>query len=287
MARRALGRVVSARGVIGGLTMVAPLAIDEERALYPLITAGREAESRLAEGSLAPGERHRLQRARQAGQEAESLLLRATCGLVRARVVERGYRFGNEELEAAGIEGLVNALKRFDPSKGARFSTYANYWIAKLVNQAVQQQSGLSDTEMRRVLAFQKAQRASPQRELSVAEVAAALGVDLARARETMQISRDLQARRYEATTFDESVELRARSNPASAPAWVIEELKRLTGEDFDAFWQHTFHTMSMTELAAERGISRQAMAKRLERCRRAVQASPSAARLEEWLASQ
>ena len=45
-------------------------------------------------------------------------------------------------------KGLVNALHRFDPEKGNRFSTYANYWIMKLVNQAIRQQAGLSESEM-------------------------------------------------------------------------------------------------------------------------------------------
>src|ERR1019366_10200751 len=99
--------------------------------------------------SSDPHGRQRLLRARQEGQEAESTLLRATFGPVRARVLERGYRFYNEDLEAAGVEGLVNALRRFDPEMGTRFSTYANYWIMKLVNQTVQQQAGLSEVEMR------------------------------------------------------------------------------------------------------------------------------------------
>jgi DNA-directed RNA polymerase specialized sigma subunit len=120
-------------------------------------------------------ERRTLQRQRHAGQTAESLLLQSTLGLVRARVTERGYRFGNEELEAAGVEGLVNALHRFDPEKGTRFSTYANYWIMKLVNQAIQQQAGLTDSEMRLVLAVQKLARSNPNKELTKREIAASL----------------------------------------------------------------------------------------------------------------
>jgi len=103
--------------VIGGLEMTAPLSVEEERSLYPLIQQGRRAEQLLERGSTDATERRRLLRQRHAGQEAESKLLRATLGLVRTRVVERGYRFGNDELEAAGVEALVNALRRFDPSK--------------------------------------------------------------------------------------------------------------------------------------------------------------------------
>src|ERR1035437_3730456 len=137
---------------VGGLRMLKPLTIDEERSLLPVITRGREAARRLDVESPDVGATRMLRREREEGQRAESTLLRATCGLVRMRVVERGYRFGDEELEAAGVEGLVNALHRFDPDKGNRFSTYANYWIMKLVNQAIRQQAGLTESEMGYVL---------------------------------------------------------------------------------------------------------------------------------------
>ena len=274
--------------MIGGLAIVAPLSVDEERRLYPIIVRGREAAATLdatpaPEGAL----RRRLLRQRHAGQEAESLLLRATCGLVRRRVHERGYRFGNEELEAAGIEGLVNALSRFEPERGTRFSTYANYWIMKLVNQAVQQQAGLSDGEMRLVLQLQKLQRATPERPLTRREVARALAITQSRAEEVMQMNRDLIARRYESADALDVRDLKQPTDPSDAPAWVIDELRRICGGDFDAFWQYTFRTMSLEEIARTQGISRQGMAKRIERLRRAVRESPEAHRLQGWFDQQ
>ncbi len=128
--------------------MLKPLSLEEERALLPVITRGRDAARRLEAGTSTSRPLGLCVAQREEGQRAESTLLRATCGLVRLRVTERGYRFGNDELEAAGVEGLVNALHRFDPEKGNRFSTYANYWIMKLVNQAIRQQAGLSESEM-------------------------------------------------------------------------------------------------------------------------------------------
>ena len=200
---------------------------------------------------------------------------------------ERGYRFGNEDLEAAGVEGLVNALHRFDPSKGARFSTYANYWIMKLVNLSIQQQLGLSDTEMRRILSFQKLERSNPDKKLTKREVALALGISQAKATEVIQMSRDLNARRYEVADFDNLPEPNQSVETGDAPSWVIDELRRLCGRDFDAFWQFTFRTMSIDEIAKSHGITRQAMSKRLERCRRAVIESPEAKRLQTWLDHQ
>ena len=275
-------------GLIGGLEMMAPLGAEEERRLHPVILQGREATSVLASDTeIDAVERRRLMRQRQEGQEAESLLLQATCGLVRTRVMERGYRFGNEELEAAGIEGLVNALRRFDPDQGTRFSTYANYWIMKLVNQAVQQQAGLSDGEMRRVLALQKLERSNPSKRLTRRDIAQSLGISLATATEVLQMNRDLIARRFDSTDFNEVSDVRQPANPADTPSWVIDELQRLCGDDFDAFWQYTFRTMSLEEIARAHGISRQGMTKRIERCRRAVKESPEAQRLQEWFDRQ
>ncbi len=234
-----------------------------------------------------PHVRRQLLRARQEGQEAESLLLRATFGLVRARVLERGYRFYNEDLEAAGVEGLINALQRFDPAKGNRFATYANYWIVKLVNQTVQQQAGLSDAEMRLILKYQRFERSHLDRRLTKRDVAQELGVSQVKAQEIMQLSRELQTRRFASTELEDLADPRSSNEHADAPAWVIDELRRITGDDFDAFWQYTFKTMPMEEIARAHGISRQGMAKRIERSRKAVKESPEADRLQRWFDQQ
>lgn len=271
------------------MAILAPLDVDDERALYPLIEEGRRASELIATKVPADDSQRRRQllRARQEGQEAESTLLRATFGLVRARVLERGYDFYNEDLEAAGVEGLVNALHRFDPQKGNRFSTYANYWIMKLVNQTVQQQAGLTDAEMRLILKFQRLERSSPDRHLTKRDVAKALDITQVKAHEVMQLSRDLLSRRFASVELVDVADPRPTSNLNDAPAWVIDEVRRLTGEDFDAFWQYTFKTMSIEEIAKRSGITRQGMAKRIDKSRRAVRDSPEAGRLQRWFDQQ
>ncbi|HEY1825685.1 MAG TPA: hypothetical protein VGG21_06975 [Acidimicrobiales bacterium] len=272
-------------GFIGAMAILPPLDVEDERALYPIIERGRRASEELAAAPGAP-RRRELFRARQAGQEAESTLLRATFGLVRARVNERGYHFYNEDLEAAGVEGLVNALQRFDPRKGNRFATYANYWITKVVNLTVQQQSGLSDAEMRLILKFQRLQRSKPEKQFGKRETAEALGVSQAKAHEVIQLSRELQSRRFSSVELADVADPRT-GDSLDAPEWVIEELRRITGDDFDAFWQYTFKTMTIEEIARTHHITRQGMAKRLDRSRRAVLESPEAQRLQLWFAQQ
>ena len=267
--------------------MLKPLTLEEVRALLPVITRGRDAARRLEAGDLDVTTTRALRREREEGQRAESTLLRATCGLVRLRVTERGYPFGNDELEAAGVEGLVNALNRFDPAKGHRFSTYANYWIMKLVNQAIRQQAGLTETEMDYVLRLQKLLRGDLAKKFSIKEIAVSLGVSLGKAREIVQMNHDLVNRRYESNDVERGVERVEPPDVNEAPQWVIEELRRLCGDNFDAFWQYAFHTMSIEEIAKSEGISRQAMSKRLEKSRKAVRESAEASRLQEWFDAQ
>ena len=270
---------------VGGLVLLAPLSLAEERELLPKIARGREAAVRLQE-SLTPAERRRYQRHVNQGTDAESILLRATLGLVRRRVKERGFSFASEDLELAGVEGLVNALKRFDASRGIRFSTYAYPWITKLVNQAIRQQAGLSEYEMSLLLALQKLLRTDVNRNFGVREVAAKLGISQALARDIMETNQRFADRHEDSPTFD-PVRVEPDVDRHDAPAWVITELRQLCGEDFGAFWQYAHRTMSMEEIARTRGISRQAMAKRVEKCRRAVRESAQAHRLLAWLDQQ
>jgi RNA polymerase sigma factor (sigma-70 family) len=275
-------------GLIGGLVMIAPLSAEEERQLHPIIQRGREAAQALTDDAeIDSTRRRRLLRQRQEGQEAESLLLQATCGLVRTRVMERGYHFGNEDLEAAGIEGLVNALRRFDPEKETRFSTYANYWIMKLVNQAVQQQAGLTDGEMRLILKLRRLERLSNPKRPTKHEVAQSLGISLTKATEVIQMNRDLASRRFQPSEINDVTDVKQPTDVADAPSWVIDSLRELCGDDFDAFWQYTFHTMSLEEIAQKQGITRQGMTKRIERCRRAVRNSAESQRLQQWFDQQ
>jgi len=49
-------------------------------------------------------------------------------------------RVSFEDLIQEGFLGLLEAKKRFDPSKKVKFSTYAFYWIKKKILEAIQKE---------------------------------------------------------------------------------------------------------------------------------------------------
>ena len=46
-----------------------------------------------------------------------------------------------DELEQEGMIGLLEAATKYDDSKGAKFSTYATYWIKKKIIQSLDNES--------------------------------------------------------------------------------------------------------------------------------------------------
>jgi RNA polymerase primary sigma factor len=53
----------------------------------------------------------------------------------------RGFGIPLEDLINAGNMGLVEAARRFDPSRGAQFVTYAVWWIRKMICEAVSREA--------------------------------------------------------------------------------------------------------------------------------------------------
>lgn len=49
-----------------------------------------------------------------------------------------------EDLEQEGMIGLLEAAAKYDAEKGAKFSTYATYWIKKRVLEAVEKEKKTS-----------------------------------------------------------------------------------------------------------------------------------------------
>lgn len=88
-------------------------------------------------------EEGRLTRAARAGDEgAKERLVEANMRLVIN--IARGYRSRQiplEDLIQEGAIGLMQAVERFDPDRGFRFSTYATHWVRQAIGRAIDNKS--------------------------------------------------------------------------------------------------------------------------------------------------
>jgi RNA polymerase sigma factor (sigma-70 family) len=89
-------------------------------------------------------ERALFARARAGDAAARDALIEANVPLVISQA--RGYArppFELADLVQEGIIGLLIAVERFDPGRGARFSTYAIYWVRQRLHRAINSQGRL------------------------------------------------------------------------------------------------------------------------------------------------
>ncbi|MEZ5327762.1 MAG: RNA polymerase sigma factor RpoD/SigA [Verrucomicrobiales bacterium] len=91
---------------------------------------------------LSPDEEKQLAiRIRNGDEEAVDHLVRANLRLV-VKIAQDYANFGLalEDLIAEGNIGMLTAARRFDPEKGAKFSTYAAFWIKQAIRRALSNQ---------------------------------------------------------------------------------------------------------------------------------------------------
>ncbi len=87
-------------------------------------------------------ERNLARRARSGDKEAAERLVTANLRFVISYVKKyQGRGLGLAELVCIGNEGLLKAVKKFDPEKGVKFISYAVWWIRQTVLQALAEQT--------------------------------------------------------------------------------------------------------------------------------------------------
>src|SRR3990172_7497431 len=90
-----------------------------------------------------PHEERRLaRRARRGDQRAAERLVTANLRFVISYVKKyQGHGLDLSELVAIGNEGLLKAVKKFDPDQGVKFISYAVWWVRQAVLKALAEQT--------------------------------------------------------------------------------------------------------------------------------------------------
>ncbi|MFH1571965.1 MAG: RNA polymerase sigma factor RpoD/SigA [Gemmatimonadota bacterium] len=136
-----------------------------------------------------------VQRARAGDHRATEALVTANLRFV-VTVAKRYTSYGIPfiELIAEGNAGLLEAVQRFDESRGFKFITYAVWWIRQAILKALAEQSRIARPPMSQVNDLQKVERCSAQltqrlgRLPSAEEIARDARISLDRARNALEL---------------------------------------------------------------------------------------------------
>src|SRR6476659_1448287 len=168
-----------------------------------------------------PEEERRLARRAQRGDEkAAERLVTANLRFVISYVKKyQGHGLDLSELVAIGNEGLLKAVRKFDPDQGVKFISYAVWWVRQAVLKALAEQTRTVRIQLNQNAALVRMSRVAGLlaqelgREATDAELAMALcdttdGIRAARRMSTIEVSLDAPVERQDraGATFGERV---------------------------------------------------------------------------------
>jgi RNA polymerase primary sigma factor len=178
------------------------LTAQDEVELAKSIEAGLFAEETLRGGCPAHGplgaELAELAMLGAEGLRAKQRLIEANLRLVVSiakRYIGRGLVF--LDLIQEGNLGLIRAVEKFDYTKGYKFSTYATWWIRQAITRAIADQARTIRIPVHMVETINKMARIQRQlhqdlgREALPEEIAAEMGLSLARVSEIQRIAQE------------------------------------------------------------------------------------------------
>ncbi len=160
---------------------------------------------------LTPEEEVALARRVQKGDaEAREQMIKANLRLV-VKIAHdyEGYGVPLLDLISEGNLGLVKAVERFDPARGAKFSTYGVWWIKQAIRRALCNQSKTIRLPVHVIDRLAEMRRATPRlaealgREPTARELAKELGLDVRQVNDYQQAAMSIAS--LDAPLSDES----------------------------------------------------------------------------------
>jgi RNA polymerase primary sigma factor len=165
------------------------LTREDEARLSREIKEGQAAAEELQrDGELPPEHRGHLRALISRCEESTRRFVEANLRLVVS--IAKRYRHPRlplADLVQEGNVGLLQAVKRFDHTRGFRFSTYATFWIRQAINRSIANTGRLirlpedAGEDAMRILRTRDAMEAENGRVPSLAELSAAVGLAPAR----------------------------------------------------------------------------------------------------------
>jgi RNA polymerase sigma factor for flagellar operon FliA len=133
-----------------------------------------------------------------------------------------------ENLESAGVLGLVEAAGKFDPTRNAQFKTFAYLRIRGAILDELRRNSPLPQHMLERVTAIRKAYRTLPQ-PVTVEALAAATGLPLDEVSDALAAERFAKTVSWEQTAEPNGLGPAAVVDPPDAEAERWESVQQLS----------------------------------------------------------
>ncbi len=173
------------------------LTQEQEIEITQRIERGRQAMNQLANGEYEEGEQRNLRRLIEDGWDAREHLITANARLVISvakKYMGRGVPF--LDLIQEGNIGLMRAAKKFDYTRGYKFSTYATWWIRQAVTRSIADQGRTirvpvhMGDQVSRMLRMQHQLKQKLSRDPSIPELAEAMELPLKKVEDMIQLAR-------------------------------------------------------------------------------------------------
>ena len=220
-----------------------------------------------------------FQQVRLGSEEARQRLIKANLRFVVS--IARDYRhYGMSlvELISEGNVGLLEAIRRFDETRGFKFITYAVWWIRQAILKALAQQGKIAQPPMSQINDLQKIEKRTGSlahklgREPTLDEIAATVELSSERTRNAMQASQ--QDLSFDAPAYPEDpTPLYAVYATDEEPADSVLErnvlehtlgdcLKKLDHREYqivrDYFGLENVETQTLEEIGDSMGVTRE-----------------------------